>query len=80
MNLVFSFDSILAAMALTDIFLLMAIAIIIGGILMIWLADRVTEFLKKNRMFEVLGLFILFIVGGSAPHTPRSARLILPFD
>lgn len=63
MNLVFSFDSILAAMALTDIFLLMAIAIIIGGLLMIWLADRVTEFLKKNRMFEVLGLFILFIVG-----------------
>jgi predicted tellurium resistance membrane protein TerC len=63
MNLVFSFDSILAAMALTDIFLLMTIAIVIGGLLMIWLADRVTEFLKKNRMFEVLGLFILFIVG-----------------
>ena len=30
---------------------------------MIFLNDRVTEFLKKNRMFEVLGLFILFIVG-----------------
>ena len=27
------------------------------------MAERVTEFLKKNRMFEVLGLFILFIVG-----------------
>jgi len=63
MNLVFSFDSILAAMALTDVFTLMVIAIVIGGLLMIWLADRVTEFLKKNRMFEVLGLFILFIVG-----------------
>jgi len=63
MNLVFSFDSILAAMALTDVFTLMVIAIVIGGLLMIWLADRVTEFLKRNRMFEVLGLFILFIVG-----------------
>ena len=63
MNLIFSFDSILAAIALTDIFLLMVIAIIIGGLIMIFLADRVTEFLKKNRMFEVLGLFILFIVG-----------------
>ena len=63
MNLIFSFDSILAAIALTDIFLLMMIAIIIGGLIMIWLADRVTEFLKKNRMFEVLGLFILFVVG-----------------
>ena len=30
---------------------------------MIWLADHVAEFLKKNRMYEVLGLFILFIVG-----------------
>ena len=63
MNLVFSFDSILAAIALTDIFILMVIAIIIGGLIMIIMADRVTEFLKKNRMFEVLGLFILFIVG-----------------
>ena len=30
---------------------------------MIWLADRVSEFLQKNRMYEVLGLFILFVVG-----------------
>ncbi|GAB5399517.1 MAG: TerC family protein [Aureisphaera sp.] len=63
MNLVFSFDSILGAIALTDVFLTMAIAIIVGGLLMIWLAGRVTEFLRKNRMYEVLGLFILLIVG-----------------
>ena len=63
MNLIFSFDSILSAMALSDVFVVMATAIIIGGILMIWLADRVAEFLDKNRMYEVLGLFILFIVG-----------------
>ncbi len=69
MNLVFSFDSILSAMALaknedgTYQFWLMATAIVIGGILMIWLADKVSNFLKKNRMYEVLGLFILFIVG-----------------
>jgi len=30
---------------------------------MIWLADKVANFLAKNRMYEVLGLFILFIVG-----------------
>jgi len=63
MNLVFSFDSILSAMALSDVFAVMAIAIVIGGILMIWLSDRVAVFLEKNRMYEVLGLFILFIVG-----------------
>ncbi len=63
MNVVFSFDSILSAMALTDIFWVMATAIVIGGILMIWLADHVSTFLARNRMYEVLGLFILLIVG-----------------
>ena len=63
MNLVFSFDSILSALALTDVFWVMAVAILIGGVLMIWLADRVASFLQKNRMYEVLGLFVLFVVG-----------------
>jgi predicted tellurium resistance membrane protein TerC len=63
MNMVFSFDSILAALALTDVFWVMAVSIIIGGLLMIWLADRVAVFLQRNRMYEVLGLFILLVVG-----------------
>ncbi len=63
MNVVFSFDSILSAMAITKVFAIMATAILIGGALMILLADTVSEFLQKNRMYEVLGLFILFLVG-----------------
>lgn len=63
MNLIFSFDSILSAMALTEVFWVMATAIIISGIMMIWLSDRVSSFLAKNRLYEVLGLFILFLVG-----------------
>lgn len=70
MNLVFSFDSILAAIGLTSeignstvAFVIMAIAIVGSGLLMLVLADKVSEFLNKNRMYEVLGLFILFIVG-----------------
>ena len=63
MNLVFSFDSILTTMALSDVFWVMASAIVTGGALMIWLADRVSAFLERNRMYEVLGLFILFVVG-----------------
>lgn len=63
MNLVFSFDSILSAIALTKVFAVMATAIIVSGVLMIVMADRVSEFLKKNRMYEVLGLFILLLVG-----------------
>lgn len=108
MNLVFSFDSILSAMAIANVEIarivnaagdtigtftgtvtdckealisqpvadaigcrpgkdyqvwLMAIAIILSGIAMVLLADTVADFLKKNRMYEVLGLFILFLVG-----------------
>ena len=70
MNLVFSFDSILAAIGLTSeiessttAFIIMAIAIVISGLLMLIMADKISVFLSKNRMYEVLGLFILFIVG-----------------
>ncbi len=63
MNLIFSFDSILSALAITDVFPILATAILISGAAMLLLADGVTEFLKRNRMYEVLGLFILLIVG-----------------
>jgi predicted tellurium resistance membrane protein TerC len=63
MNLVFSFDSIISSIALTKQFVVMATAIVISGLLMIWMSDHVSRFLQKNRMYEVLGLFILFIVG-----------------
>jgi predicted tellurium resistance membrane protein TerC len=108
MNLVFSFDSILSAMAIANVEIanvvdasgavintftgtvvqckadlianpiagavgcepgkdyqvwIMAIAILSSGVVMILLADYVADFLKKNRMYEVLGLFILFLVG-----------------
>lgn len=74
MNLVFSFDSILSAMAIASIkdaggvttgyqMEVMVIAIVLSGLAMMLMADAVTEFLKKNRMYEVMGLFILFLVG-----------------
>ncbi|MEO1705492.1 MAG: tellurium resistance protein TerC, partial [Pseudomonadota bacterium] len=63
MNLIFSFDSVLSAIAITDVFPILAIAILLSGLAMLLLADGVTRFLEQNRMYEVLGLFILLIVG-----------------
>ena len=63
MNLIFSFDSVLSALAITDVFPILATAILLSGLAMLLLADGVTKFLEKNRMYEVLGLFILLIVG-----------------
>ena len=63
MNLIFSFDSILSALAITEVFWVLATAIVISGGMMVGLADTVSQFLKRNRKYEVLGLFILLIVG-----------------
>lgn len=63
MNLVFSFDSILSTIALTDVFWVMAVGIIVTGIGMIFLIDYVAEFIDRNRMYQVLGLFVLILVG-----------------
>jgi predicted tellurium resistance membrane protein TerC len=63
MNLIFSFDSILSALAITDVFVILALAIVISGIGMLMLADKVASFIEKNRKYEILGLFILLIVG-----------------
>jgi predicted tellurium resistance membrane protein TerC len=63
MNLIFSFDSILSALAITKVFAILALAIISSGALMLLLADSVSAFIERNRKYEVLGLFILLIVG-----------------
>jgi predicted tellurium resistance membrane protein TerC len=64
MNIVFSFDTVLSAVALTKNFIVMAAAIVPSGILMVMLADHVARFLERNRLYEVLGLFVLLLVGG----------------
>lgn len=63
MNIVFSFDTVLSAVALTDNFIVMCAAIIISGILMVVMAETVANFLNRNRMYEVVGLFVLLLVG-----------------
>ena len=63
MNIVFSFDTVLSAVALTKNFIIMSTAIVLSGALMVALADHVANFLQKNRLYEVLGLFVLLLVG-----------------
>ena len=65
----------------------MAIAIVISGLLMLLLADKISTFLAKNRMYEVLGLFILFIVGimlvtegGHLAHIKIFGKEIVPMS
>jgi len=62
-NAIFSFDSILSALAITKVIPVLALAIVLSGVGMLLLADTVSEFIRRNRKYEVLGLFILLIVG-----------------
>lgn len=85
MNLVFSVDSILSTIALTDVFWVMVVGILISGAGMIFLADHVADFIDRNRMYEVLGLFILLLVGillvsegGHLSHLALFGHEILP--
>ena len=91
MNLIFSFDSVLSALAITKVFAVLATAILLSGLAMLILADGVTAFLEKNRMYEVLGLFILLIVGivllgesgqaaAHAMHDPSLALRVLGYE
>lgn len=63
MNIVFSFDTVLSAVALSHNFIVMAAAVVASGALMLLMTDAVAGFLKRNRMYEVLGLFVLLLVG-----------------
>ncbi len=84
MNLIFSFDSILSALAITDVFLVLAVAIVISGVAMLMLADHVSEFLRRNRKYEVLGLFIPLIVGvvllGEGGHVAHLKLMGFPVE
>jgi predicted tellurium resistance membrane protein TerC len=84
MNVVFSFDTVLSAVALTKNFVVMATAIVVSGALMVLLADRVASFLQRNRMYEVLGLFVLLLVGvmllSEGGHTAHLAFFGYPIE
>lgn len=87
MNLIFSFDSILSAIAITDQVVLLALAIIASGVAMLVLADQVSTFLENNRKYEVLGLFILLIVavvllgeGGHVAHLSLFGYAVEPMS
>jgi len=63
MNLLFSVDSILTVVGMTDIFAIMVGSVVISVALMLAFADPLSRFLSKNPEFEILGLFVLLLIG-----------------
>jgi len=63
LNLLFSVDSILTVVGMTDIYLVMAGSVVISVALMLIFADPIATFMRENPDFEILGLFVLLLIG-----------------
>ena len=63
MNLLFSVDSILTVVGMTDLFPVMVGSVVISVALMLIFANPLARFLHKNPDFEILGLFVLLLIG-----------------
>lgn len=63
LDIVFSLDSIITAVGLANQIVIMAIAIMIAIVIMLFASRRVSEFLDKNPSMKVLGLSFLLLIG-----------------
>jgi len=63
MNLLFSVDSILTVVGMTDVFAVMAGSVVISVVMMLIFAQPLARFLRENPDFEILGLFVLLLIG-----------------
>lgn len=77
LDLVFSFDSILTAVGLTDEIILMVIAVVVAIIVMMIFAKAVGEFVNKHPTIQILALSFLILIGvmliveGAHYHVPK---------
>lgn len=63
LDIVFSFDSILTAVGLTDQLLVMILAVIIAMIIMMAYSGAVSDFINKYPTLQVLALSFLIMIG-----------------
>jgi predicted tellurium resistance membrane protein TerC len=63
MNLLFSIDSILTVVGMTDVFAVMVGSVVISVALMLAFANPLARFINENPDFEILGLFVLLLIG-----------------
>jgi predicted tellurium resistance membrane protein TerC len=77
LDIIFSLDSVLTAIGLTDRFWLMAVAISIAIITMIFASEPLSRFVEKHPTIKMLALSFLIMIGmvliadGFEFHVPR---------
>ena len=63
LDIIFSFDSILTAVGLTDMVLVMIIAVIVSIGIMMAFSGAISSFIQKHPSMEVLALGFLILIG-----------------
>lgn len=77
MDITFSLDSVLTAIGLTKVFWIMALAITIAILVMIFASEVVAQFIEENPTIKMLALSFLIMIGtvlladGLSFHVPR---------
>ncbi len=78
LDIVFSFDSVITAIGMTNEFIIMALAICFAILIMIVASHRVSEFIEKNPSVKMLAVSFILMVGmilvadGFDFHIPRA--------
>ena len=63
LDIIFSFDSILTAVGLTDVLTLMVTAVVISMVIMMTFANKVAKIISKHPSLEILALSFLILIG-----------------
>jgi len=63
LDIVFSFDSILTAIGMTEEILIMIIAVVVSLIVMLIFAGRIASFIEKYPTLQILALSFLILIG-----------------
>jgi predicted tellurium resistance membrane protein TerC len=63
LDIIFSFDSILTAVGLTDMVIIMIIAVVLSIFIMMAFSGRISDFINKHPSMEVLALGFLILIG-----------------
>lgn len=77
LDIIFSFDSILTAVGLTNQIILMIIAVIVSIIVMMLFAKAIGDFVNKHETLQILALSFLILIGfmlildGMHIHVPK---------
>jgi predicted tellurium resistance membrane protein TerC len=76
-NIVFSLDSVITAVGMTDILLVMILAVVISTLVMAVAAKPLAEYIEENPTMKMLALAFILLVGvalvadGMGFHIPR---------